>query len=39
MLIFKTSLEGDKQMGYNEAIACAGSEILEKTCQLQAQGV
>lgn len=39
MLVFKTSLEGDKQMGYHEAIACAGGEILEKTCQLHTQGV
>lgn len=39
MLIFKTSLEGDKQMGYNRAIACTGSEISEKTGQLQARGV
>lgn len=26
-------------MGYNKAIACAGSEILEKTGQLQSWGV
>lgn len=26
-------------MGYNQAIACAGSEILEKTGQLQARGM
>lgn len=26
-------------MGYNQAIACAGGKILEKTGQLQARGV